>query len=208
MHKQPTLMLVMHVTLVLLAFGPQADASGTALRGSGNITTRDYPVTGFTGVWLSAGFQGTVTGGDTYKVTVTADDNVFDAVSVGKQGDMLRVALDSTKYPSITTTRLEVAITIPELRAVDLSGGSRLQAGQPLPKASSLSVNASGGARADLGSLTVDSASVTLSGGAQATLGVRNALDYSLSGGAQLHYSGSPTIGRSEASGGAQVVHD
>ncbi len=175
------------------------------LKGSGKYATRDYAVTGFTGIDACCGFQVTVTGGDTYKVSVTADDNILEAVVVEKQGDSVRIGFDTKKFPSISSTRLEAQVTLPELKSVNVSGGSQLSITGTSPKGSTLSVEASGGSKALLGSLSAQSANVNLSGGSQATVNVSGSLSYDLSGGAQLKYSGNPTIGHAATSGGASA---
>ncbi len=198
------------IILALGAFLLSACSTNTplgisTLKGSGKHATRDYSVTGFTGINACCGFQVTVTGGDAYKVSVTADDNMFDAIVVQKEGDSLRLGIDSKKYPSISTTKLEAQVTMPELKSVDVSGGSQLSITGTSPKGSTLSVNGSGGSKALLGSLSVQSADVNLSGGSQANVNVSGTLNYDLSGGAQLKYSGSPKIGKSSTSGGASA---
>jgi Putative auto-transporter adhesin, head GIN domain len=67
----------------------------------------------------------------------------------------------------------------------------------------SLTLKGNGGAQSDLKELTAQKATVNLDGGAGATITVQSSLDYDLSGGAQLRYYGSPTIGRARATGGA-----
>ncbi len=199
--------------VIILAFGAfllSACSTNTplgisTLKGSGKYATRDYTVSGFTGINACCGFQVTVTGGDSYKVTVTADDNILDAVVVEKEGNGVRIGINTAKYPSINTTKLEAQVTLPELKSVNVSGGSQLSISGTSPKGSTLSVNGSGGAKALLGSLSVQSADVNLSGGAAATVNVSGTLNYDLSGGAQLRYSGSPKIGRSTTSGGASA---
>ncbi|MGE5139624.1 MAG: GIN domain-containing protein [Rudaea sp.] len=195
--------LVLALILMLGACGQAIP--GSALQGSGKYATRDYAIDGFTEINACCGFQVTVTGGDTFKVSVTTDDNVFDAIVARKEGSTLRIGFDTLKHPSVSTTRLEAAVTMPDLQTVTVDGGAQLRLGQPAPKGTTLRVNGNGGAQADLRSMPVQKARVELGGGAQATINVTASLDYALSGGAQLHYTGNPTIGTASTSGGASV---
>ncbi len=176
------------------------------ISGSGQYVTRDYSVDGFTGINVCCGFKVTVTGGDAFKVSVTADDNVIDYIVAQKEGTTLRLGFDSSKFSSFNTTKLEVAVTMPTLQAVVMSGGSQLYLGEHAPRGSSLSVDGSGGSQAHLEGMSVQKANANLSGGSMAALNVTGELDYNLSGGSQLKYTGNPTIGTSLATGGAQAT--
>ena len=71
--------------------------------------------------------------------------------------------------------------------------------------ASRAQLEASGAGELDLRTFTVQDAELQLSGGARGAVRVTGTLNVEASGGAQLDYFGSPTIGRMEVSGGAQV---
>jgi hypothetical protein len=85
----------------------------------------------------------------------------------------------------------------------ELSGGSNATlAGS----AGDLTLNASGGSVADLSGFAVVNASVEASGGSQVTVNPSGRLDVGASGGSRVYYLGSPTLGRVEKSGGAEVL--
>ena len=192
--------------VVLSACAVPEVTSGNALSGSGKYATRDYALDGFTGIQATGGFQVTVTGGDSYKVSVTSDDNVLDSISVKKQAKDLVISFDTSKYSSIRTTKLQVAVTLPELESVRLNGGSSLQSVGAAPKSMNLSINANGGSKVDLGGMAADKVSVTLNGGSRATVNAKTSLDYDLNGGSQLRYTGNPTIGSHKSEGGSQAT--
>jgi hypothetical protein len=202
---------VMLVTL-LAAFGLLAACclpitSGVgALTGSGKMATRDYAIEDFTGIDAINGFEVTVTGGDAYKVSVTADDNVLDALSVKKAGDTLRLGLDGSKAQSVHTTRLEAAITMPELKEVSLDSGSRLTVAEPAPRGTALKLTQKAGSHSDLSAMPVQTANVTLYAGSGADINVTEKLDYTLHAGSQLRYTGSPATGTSKALEGSTVT--
>ncbi len=100
-------------------------AAPNAIIGSGRTASRDYPVDGFNAVDVSSAFKVTLVQGDAYKVTVTADDNLLDYVSVKKQGSTVYISMDVRSFTSFRSRRQEASITIPELTGVRLSGASQ-----------------------------------------------------------------------------------
>ena len=207
--------------------------------GSGRSETRDYDVSGFTGIDANNGFQVELTPGDNYKVTVTADDNLTQYLVVEKRGNNLTLGLQPNRAYSVRALRAQV--TMPNLTDVSLSGGARLtfptfrpdrfnaelsggsrmegtiettdmrlnlSGGSQLNlkgTARTLSLDGSGGSRATMDGTKANDANVNISGGSQATVGVSGSLNYDLSGGSRLNYIGSPTKGRTNASGGSQA---
>jgi hypothetical protein len=181
-------------------------ATGGSLTGSGKTATRDYAVEGFTGIDARNGFNVTVSGGDAYKVSVTTDDNILDAISVKKVGNTLQLAVDSSKAQSIHTTRLDAAITMPELKVVSLDSGSRLTAARSSPRGTALKLTQKAGSHSNLSAMPVQSADVALYAGSGADIRVTDRLDYQLYAGSQLRYTGNPTIGTSKNLEGSTVT--
>lgn len=66
-------------------------------------------------------------------------------------------------------------------------------------------LEASGGSSLDLATLTISDLDVRLSGGSRGTVFVMRTLNADVSGGSQLDYSGSPTLGEVDSSGGSQI---
>jgi hypothetical protein len=73
--------------------------------------------------------------------------------------------------------------------------------------ATALKLEASGAGKLELRGLTAQDADLSLSGGADAAVRVTGTLNVDASGGASLDYYGSPTLGKMDVSGGAQVNH-
>ena len=71
--------------------------------------------------------------------------------------------------------------------------------------AAGATLEVSGAGDLDLHLLTLQNADLELSGGSNASVRVTGTLNVEASGGAQLAYYGSPTLGRMELSGGAEV---
>jgi len=191
---------------LLAACGLPLTTVGSALSGSGKMATRDVAVDGFTGIDARNGFNVTVAGGDVYKVSITTDDNVQDAISVVKVGDKLQLGVDGSKAQSVHTTRLDAAITMPELKEVSLDSGSRLTVAEPAPQGSALKLTQKAGSHSDLSAMPVQTADVALYAGSSADLNVTGKLAYQLHAGSQLRYTGNPTIGASRSLDGSSAT--
>ena len=170
------------------------------LTGSGNVVTHEETITGFDRLDVSQGFQVDVRQGDTFSVVIRVDDNVVEHLRVVKQGSTLKIGLEQTR--SYSDVSLQAEITMPELVGLDLSGGSRVAVSG---SGEDISIDASGGSGADLAAFTVVNANVDASGGSQVTVNVSGTLNVDASGGSQVYYTGNPTLGVIDTSGGAQV---
>ena len=96
-----------------------------SMSGSGNPETRQYDITGFTAVEAGWAFQVTVTRSNTYSISVTIDDNLFDNLIVNKSGSTLRIRLKAGYIYTSYTARVE--ITMPDIQSIDLSGAATAQ---------------------------------------------------------------------------------
>ena len=192
------------------------------IEGSGNVVTRTMDFSDFTAVDVGGGFKVEITQSSSYSVRVTADNNTFDYIDVYKTGETLTIGLKSGY--SFRNVTLKADITMPNLYAVALSGGTHSTAKEftsthefnlVLSGGSSLELEgaggnlnfvASGGSRSDLSDFPVHNAIVLLSGGSQATINLDGKLDANLSGGSQLQYIGTPTMGDIYTSGGSAIT--
>ena len=66
-------------------------------------------------------------------------------------------------------------------------------------------IDGSGASSASLSDFKAGDARITLSGGSRASITVDGKLDVNLSGGSTLHYSGNPTLGRVDVTGGSTL---
>ena len=106
--------------------------SGTVLSGcervlisekNGPIIMKEYDFTDFTGIEVGHAFHIDVTPADTYKVTITAGENVLDRIDVTKSGSTLKIDMDAWWFTWHSTPK--VVITMPVLRDLDMSGASK-----------------------------------------------------------------------------------
>jgi hypothetical protein len=171
-----------------------------SVTGSGNVVTQEEAITGFDRLDVSQGFQVAVSQGDSFSVVIRVDDNLVERLNVVKEGSTLKIGLDQVRsYENVT---LQAEVTLPELVGLDLSGGSRVTASG---SGKDIAINASGGSGADLAAFPVVNANIDASGGSQVTVNVSGTLNVDASGGSQISYSGNPSLGTIDTSGGAQV---
>jgi RNA polymerase sigma factor (sigma-70 family) len=94
------------------------------VRGSGKLVTKDMKVADFASVDVGNVFSVDIVQGDSFKTTVTADDNLFDYIKFFKEGTELRVFLDA-QGKSIQDVTLKATVTMPSLSGLKVSGASR-----------------------------------------------------------------------------------
>jgi hypothetical protein len=184
-----------------------------------NLQTQQMDLTGFTAVDAGYGFDVIIKQGSNYSVKITTNENMMQYMDVKVVGQTLDIKVNGIHW----TSTLKAEITMPDVTAVSLSGGSKadvsgfnlthsfrvdLSGGSRITmtgQATDLSVQASGGSNLMLGDLQVHNVNVDLSGGSQGTVNLDGTLDANLSGGSHLSYRGSPTLGNINTSGGASI---
>jgi hypothetical protein len=110
-------LMVVLVTSVLLV------GCGGVLIGSGKLKTQEYAFSDFTKVEVSSAFVFEINQSSSYSISVTADDNVIDKVQVTKEGETLKIGLET--IPGIGPVTLRATVTMPQLSGLDISGASR-----------------------------------------------------------------------------------
>ena len=134
--------------------------------GSGKVINKDFDSRDFSRVTVGSAFQIELTQGDSYKVTISADDNIMTYVQVTKTGDTLKIGLQSGR--SYNNTTLKAKVTLPTLEGLELSGAAKgTLSGFKSNKA--LSVELSGAGQLS-GEIQSGNANFELSGASKATL--------------------------------------
>lgn len=177
--------------------------------GSGNLVTKEMNLSGFTRVEVGSAFEVEIIQADSYHVSITADDNLFDYIKVAKDGDTLKIALKPNYSYGFLTLRARV--TVPSLYRLDLSGATKgtvsgfdssadfaldLSGASSLAmsdmSAGDISLEASGASRVT-GSIAVGDAEFDLSGASTVTLaGSANDIVISASGASHVELGDFP----------------
>ncbi len=111
------------------------------VRGTGTPVTRDYNVSDFKGIDVSGGFDVTLVQGNTESVTLTAQENLFDHITVKVENGTLRIY---TRNNIMSTREMKARITFKNINALKVSGGGDVFSETPI-NAEALDVNVSGG---------------------------------------------------------------
>ena len=96
---------------------------GDDILASPELVTREFDFADFTDMEVGYAFVVEVTRSDTYRVTITLNENLFDYLDVSRSGKTLRIRMKSPYAYHRTTSQASVAL--PDLRGLKLSGASR-----------------------------------------------------------------------------------
>jgi serine/threonine-protein kinase len=102
--------------------GPTTPAT-TTIEGSGRPATKTVDVKDFTSIRIAQSIQAEVTRADSFRVSLTADDNILERIQAVRDGSTLRIGLAPGRYRLREKPR--ASITLPVLEQVELSGASR-----------------------------------------------------------------------------------
>ena len=141
--------------------------------GSGNVTTQDRSISGFSDVESSGFFDVYLSSGNTQNVRVEADDNLHEYIETTVNGNELEI--DTRDGYRIKTNKdIKIYITSPEFNKVHLSGSGNIISQNQIKGNDKidLSVSGSGNIKVDLHAPSVDahmsgSGDVNLSGEAR-----------------------------------------
>ena len=128
--------------------------------------TKTYDYKDFNGVSVGSGMHVIVTQSNIYSISITADERDFKDLMVEKRGNSLHIYYDRSGWEWFGHHRrgnVEIKITMPELTAIDLSGGAEGNIAMDVP-GKSFSAETSGGAELR-GNLTCGNITVETSGG-------------------------------------------
>jgi hypothetical protein len=160
------------VPLLLLALGAAlmavaCDDDDDAIQPSGNTVSESFDFADFDAVSLSRAFEADVERAAEFSVQVTIDDNLRDRLVVEVRGDTLHVGLEPGTSVRGGAT-LEARVALPKLRALDLSGASRVRL-SGFDDADDVDIDASGASRVS-GELTTGAVRLRLSGASSAAI--------------------------------------
>jgi hypothetical protein len=193
---------------------------------SGERGSRTVDYSGFDRVDVGGQWTVTIERGDAWRIALEAPVEVLDDIEVERGGSELSVEYESGWCAGCfrDDQALEVAITLPALTSLDLSGATvasfsgftgrelRLDVSGAVElrgmasRFERLTLDLSGAGRVDLGDVSVTDAEVDVSGAGNVTLRMAGGrLTGAMSGAANLEYFGSVTEEAIEKSGSVNV---
>jgi hypothetical protein len=177
-------------------------AVGCASTGSGDIVSETREVGSFDRIEVSSGISVEITVDPAAPAGVTSiyDDNLQDKIITEVNGDTLVVEVRGNVIAPGSGRMVKIAM--PVFVGLLAEGGASVYG---VGAADQLEIRAQGGATVDFEEMTVQTLDVGLDGGSTATVNPLLAITGSVSGGATLTMTNSPTTRDLDVSGGGQV---
>jgi hypothetical protein len=85
---------------------------GNPVTGSGRVVTKELQYNDFRVIRVESAFQAGITYSNSYRVSVTIDDNLFDYLQVSKEGDVLTIGLKPSYNFHSLTSKAEISCRI------------------------------------------------------------------------------------------------
>jgi hypothetical protein len=170
------------LTLFLTLSSTTFSQSFFPVRGTGTPVKKDYTVSDFKGVDVSGGFDVTLVQGNTESVTLTAQENLFDYITVKVENGILKIY---TRNNIMSTRELKARIYFRNIGSLEVSGGGDVYGETPVT-AEFLDVNISGGGNLK-SIITADELKCHITGGGDADLeGKARKYNLDISGGGNM----------------------
>ena len=181
---------------------------GCAAAGAGKLITEDKDFSDFNTVDVEGAFQVEIIRSDSFSVTISADEGVFDYIAVDKEGDTLRIYLNPRHTFTDFTLRprnLKAKITMPALRGLRLAGASR-GAMTGFQSSEDLRVEVSGASLLNLDDIEAGEVEFEVSGASKASGDMEaDNVEFDVSGASEVKLKGSAGDTSVEASGASKV---
>jgi hypothetical protein len=173
----------------------------------GETITEKKNFTNFTYVEVGSAFEVDITRSDTYSVTISADESLFDYVEVSQQGTRLKIYLNPRHiFTDFTLGNkvLKAVITMPNLYGLDISGASNGDIAG-FSSISDFNLTVSGASTLDMSNISVGDVRFEVSGASRVSGNLTAAdVNAEVSGASNLNLSGTAeriTLNVSGASG-------
>jgi hypothetical protein len=120
--KMKILVSISLLLLMTISLMPGCKRVSSSMNGSGKIVDQNLDISDFTNVNAKGVYNLIIKAGETYKVTVSLDDNLLSRLKVSKERRTLILGVEApaTFFPNT----LKVTITMPQLLGLNLSGGA------------------------------------------------------------------------------------
>jgi len=182
-----------------------AGCSRPGIQGDGVITTEDRPISEFSKLVVTGGYEIEWSSGKP-ALTISSDQNLLPLVETVVSGNTLQI---DSKEELVPTKGIKIILSSATLADVQLTGGISFKAsqitGQDLKLESTgaseisvdgsvtnLEVNLTGASKLNAKSLQTQNATLSLIGASEADVTVTDSLKASVTGAGSLTYSGNP----------------
>ena len=193
------IMIIAAICSILLT-GLITGCSAIVITPGGPPVTNEYSFTDFNSVQIGGPFEAKITYGNTYRVAITANEDLMKYIDISKPGDILKIKTQPLSL--IGNHVLKAEITLPKLASVEFSGGCRGEV-SGFTGSSDTNVEASGGSLMNI-NMTTGDINLEASGGSQINGDIKsNMTSVDLSGGSQCKITGTGGQTNLVASGGS-----
>jgi hypothetical protein len=96
----------------------------TVIEDTNAMVTKEYPLSGFTQVEISDGFDVNIRQGDAFHVNARFEETAVPYIQMEQVGDTLEIRLEDDRTYHMVNITLDVEITMPELTKLVLQDGA------------------------------------------------------------------------------------
>jgi len=172
--------------------GTSGKSEAASSADAGPITTQSYALTGFTGVEVAGPDDVTIRQGAAFSITAKGPKAVLDKLEIKLDGTQLSIGRkrEGLSFSSHDDDDVEIAITMPKLDALRLTGSGSIDADNVEGDAVEAVVTGSGDLK--IAKLTGKSAEVAVSGSGDIEIGggTTTAAEYSVTGSGDIDAAG------------------
>ena len=175
---------------------------------TGETETRQYDFSEFTRVDISSAFSYEIKQSDTYSVSITANNNLFDDIKVAKEGQTLIIGMEILGAPWAifnVDPSLKVVITMPQLQGLDSSGATHGIVAD-FSSTEKLDVTASGASSVELVEIIAADTAFNVSGASEVTGDIEaENMELEVSGASTVQLKGSADSIAADGSGASHL---
>lgn len=177
--------------------------SEQCLVGSSNVTTREFDFDDFTRLHVGSAFEVEVDKADSYGVTITINENLFDYLELFQEEETLTIRLKPWHSYSNATQKAHIAL--PDLRGLNLSGATDGKV-RGFSSSHPLDLDLSGASSLDIDDLEAGATTVDVSGASTAKGNMTMAKGrFDVSGASTIELEGSASEASIELSGASNA---
>jgi hypothetical protein len=175
-----------------------------AVTGSGKAETREFNLSGFSEIQAANAFSIQVSSSESFKVRVTADDNLWNSLDISVSGNTLH--LRPKPGIGIIGGTLKADVTMPSVKSLDLSGASSATL-SGFNSNDNVNFTLSGAAKVNLDNMKSGPSIFELSGASNASGSFTTSnVKLTTSGGSNVNLEGSATDITIDASGASHII--
>lgn len=176
---------------------------GPAVTGSGLLETQEMDYSDFNNIAVGSAFEIYVARSNSYSVSITMDDNLFEHLQIDQHADTLYIGLATNR--TYVRAKKKATITLPTLHRLELSGSSQAEV-ESFSASDAMEFDLSGASEVDIENVKAGDARFKISGASHISgdIEIDNGR-FKISGGSTIELEGSATDIYVDASGASSL---